>query len=379
MPSFEYVPDGEPHVFGDRVYLYGSHDRFGGMNFCLNDYICYSANVNDLSDWKYEGVIFKANKDFRYINKNEDDRVFTLMYGYEDVDPSTVNEKGTHDLFAPDVVKGNDGKYYLYYCFDCLPQIGVAVCDTPAGEYEFLGLVKYSDGRVLGENEGDLFQFDPGVFVDDDKRIYLYSGNAPMIKEQPGDGLNSQVMELENDMITLKTNPKVLLPSLHVSSGTGFEGHEFFEASSIRKINNKYYLAYSSINSHELCYEISDYPDKEFKYGGTIVDIGNIYLNRLTEKEAVNCLGNTHGIEKINNKWYIFYHRQTNRTNFNRQACAEIIELNEDGSINQVEVTTQGLEGKALDGSLGFAFVLNKPSLTEICKFKEVFIRYAEV
>ena len=42
LPSYEYIPDGEPHVFGDRVYLYGSHDRFGGAGFCLNDYVCYS-------------------------------------------------------------------------------------------------------------------------------------------------------------------------------------------------------------------------------------------------------------------------------------------------------------------------------------------------
>ena len=28
LPSWEYVPDGEPHVFQDRVYVYGSHDRF---------------------------------------------------------------------------------------------------------------------------------------------------------------------------------------------------------------------------------------------------------------------------------------------------------------------------------------------------------------
>ena len=39
MPGYEYVPDGEPHVFGDRIYLYGSHDRFDGEMFCLNDYM----------------------------------------------------------------------------------------------------------------------------------------------------------------------------------------------------------------------------------------------------------------------------------------------------------------------------------------------------
>lgn len=27
LPLTEYIPDGEPHVFGSRVYLYGSHDK----------------------------------------------------------------------------------------------------------------------------------------------------------------------------------------------------------------------------------------------------------------------------------------------------------------------------------------------------------------
>ena len=68
MPTFEYVPDGEPHVFGDRIYLYGSHDRFGGVEFCLNDYICYSALVTDLTDWRYEGVIYRKDQDPRNQN-----------------------------------------------------------------------------------------------------------------------------------------------------------------------------------------------------------------------------------------------------------------------------------------------------------------------
>lgn len=58
LPSWEYVPDGEPHVFGKRVYIYGSHDRFAGYAFCQNDYVCWSAPVDDLTDWQYEGIIY---------------------------------------------------------------------------------------------------------------------------------------------------------------------------------------------------------------------------------------------------------------------------------------------------------------------------------
>ena len=87
--------------------------------------------------------------------------------------------------------------------------------------------------------------------------------------------------------------------------------HAFFEASSIRKIHGKYYLIYSSVNSHELCYAVSDAPDKGYRFGGTVVDIGDVYLHGRTEEEAQNCLGNTHGgIERINGQWYVFYHRQ---------------------------------------------------------------------
>jgi hypothetical protein len=54
LPCYEYIPDGEPYVFGDRVYLYGSHDRFNALLFCVNDYVCWSAPVDDLSNWRLE-------------------------------------------------------------------------------------------------------------------------------------------------------------------------------------------------------------------------------------------------------------------------------------------------------------------------------------
>jgi hypothetical protein len=327
LSGYEYIPDGEPHVFGDRVYVYGSHDRFNGMRFCLNHYICYSADVKDLTEWKYEGVIYRKDQDPRMTD-------------------------GTHELWAPDVVRGKDGRYYLYYCPDNkLKEIGVAVCDTPAGKYEFLGLVSDSSGAAIGDREGDTIQFDPGIFIDDDGTIWLYSGNGPRTKNAVGkEAKASVVMTLEDNMTTIKSEPKRLLPTLGESEGTGFEGHEFFEASSIRKINNKYYLLYSSVKLHELCYAISDKPDGDFRYGGVIISHCDIFPG--TDRTyPVNCYGNNHGgIECINGKWYIFYHRQTNRTMFSRQGCAEEIRILEDGSIPQVEVTSCGLNRGPLIG-----------------------------
>ena len=50
LPSWEYIPDGEPYVFGGRVYIYGSHDMYNGHVFCLGDYVCWSAPVDNLGD-----------------------------------------------------------------------------------------------------------------------------------------------------------------------------------------------------------------------------------------------------------------------------------------------------------------------------------------
>ncbi len=326
LPLYEYIPDGEPHVFGDRVYLYGSHDRFSGEKFCMNDYVCWSAPVADLTDWRYEGVIFRKTQDPRMPN-------------------------GEHEMWAPDVVRGKDGRYYLYYCpDDTVKSIGVAVCQEPAGKYEFLGLVRDADGGVIGKRPGDTIPFDPGVFLDEDGTVYLYSGNGPRTKNAIGkEPKASMVMTLAEDMLTVTGEPKKLLPTLGEAEGTGFEGHEFFEASSIRKIRGKYYLVYSSVALHELCYAVSDRPDGGFRYGGVIVSNCDLFPGR--EEKPLATYGNNHGgLEIIDGEYYIFYHRQTNRSMFSRQGCAERVSILENDSIPQAEITSCGLNGGPLAG-----------------------------
>ncbi|MFE6077466.1 family 43 glycosylhydrolase [Paenibacillus sp. NPDC057886] len=331
LPSYEYIPDAEPYVFGDRIYIYGSHDRFNGESYCLNDYVCWSAPLDDLGNWDCEGTIYKPTQD-------------------------PLNTDGTQQGFAPDLQQGNDGRYYLYYALNRSPIISVAVCDTPAGQYEFYGHVRYSDGTVFGQKSGDVFNFDPGVLVDDDGRVYLYTGFSPKpgylrdMLEQSGlmiDG--AYCVELGPDMLTLKSSPIVSAPGACTAKATSFEEHAFYEASSPRKIGNIYYLIYSSEKSHELCYAVSDRPDSGYVFGGTIVSNGDVGTH--SAGEALNYTGNTHGgIVQINGEWYVFYHRQTNGHHFSRQGCAERIEIMTDGSIAQVEMTSCGLNGGPLTG-----------------------------
>ena len=349
LPADVYIPDGEPHIFGDRVYLYGSHDFEGGWTFCMGDYTVYSAPVDDLSDWRCEGVIYRAEQDPDYQNRKY--------------------------MYAPDVVRGNDGRYYLYYCMSgefgyggYYGPICVAVCDEPAGKYEYLGYVRYPDGTPMKK----YVCFDPCAF-NDDGRIFIYYGTqyqgeendvlaaddakmADVMKRYDksreeilatADNVNGPaVVELEDDMLTVKGEPRHIIPY-----EADFGGHEFFEASSMRKVNGKYYFVYSSQKNHELCYAVSDYPDRDFEFRGTIVSNGDIGVNGVTEDCRMNMTGTTHGsIIEINGQWYVFYHRLTHKSDYSRQACAEPITIAADGTIKQVEMTSCGLNGGPLEG-----------------------------
>ncbi len=323
LPSWEYIPDGEPYVFNDRVYIYGSHDRFNGYAYCLNDYVTWSAPVNDLSDWRYEGIICKTED-----VENNDDR--------------------DSCLYAPDVSVGPDGRYYLFYVDSKRSVVSVAVNDKPTGRFEFYGYVHYSDGTRLGEREGDEPQFDPGVLTEGD-RTYLYTGFCGR-DDRSRTGAMATV--LGPDMLTIIEDPVIIVPSEPYSKGSGYEGHEFFEAPSIRKRGDLYYFIYSSVVMHELCYATSRFPTKDFVYKGVIVSNNDLHIDSYKPAEKPMYYGgNNHGsIVEIDGAWYIFYHRHTNGTNFSRQGCMERIEFLEDGRIPQVEITSCGANSGPLKG-----------------------------
>ena len=323
LPSWEYIPDGEPHVFGDRVYVYGSHDRAHGFAYCLNDYVCWSAPVDNLADWRYEGVIYGRNDD-------------------------PLNQDGAACLYAPDVTQGPDGRYYLYYVLDRQCCVSVAVCDEPAGRYAFLGYVHDKDGGLLGHRPGDEPQFDPGVLTEGD-RTYLYTGFCAI-----GDTSRHGPMMtvLDSDMLTILEEPVTIMPSEPYAGGSGYEGHEFFEASSIRKYGDLYYFVYSSVVMHELCYATSRHPGHGFTFRGVIVSNADMHIDtyKPADKPMFYGANNHGGLVRIREDDYIFYHRHTHGTNFSRQAMAEKVVIEADGTIRQVEMTSCGLNGGPLAG-----------------------------
>jgi hypothetical protein len=345
LPSHEFVADGEPHVFGDRVYLFGSHDQEGGDTYCALDYVFYSVPVDDLTAWSSKGVNYRAVQDPAYA-------------------------QGRRYMYAPDVVRGNDGRFYLYYCMSgekgrggYAGPISVAVADEPDGSYEYLGYVRNADGSPFDQ----YVLFDPAV-INDDGTIRLYYGasfpfdDLPVIArpltrrilasvldttpadiKRRGDRVHGAItVRLGDDMLTVQGEPARIIPT--ATKGTSFAGHAFFEGSSIRKIGDIYYFVYSSWKGHELCYATSEHPDRAFVYRGTIVSTGDIGLGGRKPKDRINQTGTNHGgIEQIAGRWYVFYHRNTHGSLWSRQACAEPITIQPDGSIPQVAVTSTGL------------------------------------
>lgn len=291
LPTWEYIPDGEPRVFGDRVYIYGSHDRPGSDCFCDYQLKVWSAPLSDLHNWTSHGVVFS-----------------TVDYEGHPADVDWTD----NELYAPDVVE-KDGKYYLY-AYIVGAKGCVAVSDRPEGPFRLLSRYRYT----IEKHRDDGIFIDPGVLVDDDGRVYIYCGYLSSYMAELNPANMYEVIDGSYREDILPTDAP----------------HCFYEACSPRKVGGRYYLIYSPKIGSRLDYAVSDLPTGPFEYKGTIVDNGVDFPG-----------GNNHGsICCINGQWYIFYHRMTNGTCMSRRGCVERIEILPDGTIPQVEMTSLGFE-----------------------------------
>ena len=321
LPLWEHIPDGEPYVFEDpdepgkyRLYVYGSHDTHKNK-YCGDNFVVWSAPVEDLTDWECHGVVYTHNG---------------------------------HTLFAPDiteVVKPDGSKEYYLYPNDQSYDGTAAKSDSPEGPFEV-----YATNSVLG--------FDPAVFVDDDGRVYGYWGFQ-----------SSSMAELDpNTMCTIKSGCRELKEADTGIDGSNGGKFRFFEASSMRKITDngftKYVFVYSRMSQNgefgmgatnaTLAYAYSDTPLGPWTYGGTIVDARAREKDENGNNIATQPAGNTHGsLVEVNGEWFIFYHRCINNDQYSRQGTAERVEvsINDNGEviIPEAELTSEGLEVNGLD------------------------------
>ncbi len=286
-PPGVFIADPEVRQMPDgRVYVYGSRDE-PGNSWCSNSYDVLSSS--DLANWSVDQFSFATKGNGKQTNYTED------------------------ILYAPDCIHHN-GKYYLYYCLAADGENeGVAVSDSPYGPFR--------DGKKIAGITG----IDPSVFIDDDGQAYLFWGQWHV-----------RGAKLSKDMLSIEG-------AVHDSLLT-YKKDYFNEGSSVRKRNGIYYLVYGGHSRHgksncaTLEYATATSPLGPYTYRGVIID------NWGSDRNLVN----NHGcITEINGQWYIAYHRPTHATETGtmRKACLEPITFNPDGTINEVEMTTQGVGG----------------------------------
>jgi beta-xylosidase len=288
-PPGVYIADPSAHVWKDgKMYVYGSLDDSPNY-YCSKTY--HVLSTSDMKNWTL------TKNSFASAGAND-----ALTYSDD-------------FLYAPDAQYAN-GKYYLYYCLASRKSTeGVAVSQSPLGSF--------NDAKTINTN--GINQIDPCVFIDDDGQAYYIWGQftAKMAKLKPN--------MVEIDSTTIRDN--IVTEKEHL----------FHEGGYMVKRKGIYYFVYSGLSVKDMptciSYATSKSPWGPFKYGGIIInndgcDPGN---------------WNNHGsLVEFEKQWYVFYHRATHNSNTMRKACVEKIYFNKDGSILEVEMTSQGA-GEPLD------------------------------
>ena len=279
-----YFADPTIKKFGDTYYMYATTDGSG-------------AGFGPAQVW--------TSKDF--VN-------WTLM---------PMNWPDSHWIWAPDVIRHTDGRYYYFYCQPCIIHCGVS--ETPRGPWT----------NILGESEAVLvpdrfvtnaITLDGQTFVDDDGSVYLYWGTWGIYKGF-GCGAGKMTPDLKGFTETR------LIPNT--------EAVDFFEAPFVLKRNGIYYFMYSSGSCHDHTYRVqyatSDHPLGPYEYKGCILETN--------EDGTVHGPGH-HSILKEGDDYYIVYHRHDNphsNRGFHRQLCMDKMEFEADGSIRKVIPTHEGV------------------------------------
>ncbi len=279
LPLHHFIPDVEARTWGDgRIYLYGSMDRCGVMDYCSDVYHVFSSQ--DMRDWTDHGIAFTSRE-----------------------------SHAEKLLYAPDCVRIGDS-YHLFYCAADKSE-GVARACEPFGPFR--------DGKAipLADKDG----IDPAVFVDDDGEVYYFWGQY-----------NLRGARLVPDSLTL--DPSTLQDNLLSESE-----HGFHEGASIRTRDGIYYMVYTDISRGKascLAYATSRHPLGPYEKRGIIIDNDGCDPHNW----------NNHGsIAPFRDQWYVFYHRASKGSRYNRRVCVEPIRFDACGDIAEVEMTTQGCDG----------------------------------
>ncbi|WP_461631430.1 family 43 glycosylhydrolase [Labilibaculum euxinus] len=234
---------------------------------------------------------------------------------------------GLTNCWAPDVMKGKDGKYY-YFMGNCEHgcNIYAYVSDSPIGPWKSL-----KNGQAVipvGTAIKGLPALDAQYFLDDDGSIYSYFGT--WCSSFGGLGW-------------AKIDPKDHCTILESGSIPITQIPEVFEAAYLLKHNGKYILMYSSgdcrLSSYAVHYSYSDSPVGPFNYGD------NSPILKTNQDGSIDSPGH-HSVLKDGDDYYILYHRHDNPHSTGgefRQVCADRLDFLNDSTILPVIPSHKGI------------------------------------
>jgi hypothetical protein len=308
LVSHIYTADPSAHVFNGRIYIYPSHDTATGTkeddlgsHFDMRDY--HILSMDSVGGAVTDHGVALDIKDVAWAGRQ---------------------------MWAPDAAFAN-GKYYLYFPVknkQDVFQIGVATSDKPEGPF-------------VAEKEPikNSYSIDPTVFKDDDGKYYMYFGgiwggqlqrwnnnkydSAAGNRKPEEPAILPRIAKLNADMKSFAEPVKEI--RIVDKDGKPFTEKDndkrFFEAVWMHKYNGKYYLSYSTGDTHFLCYATGDNPYGPFTYQGVILN-------------PVDGWTNHHSIIEFNGKWYLFYHdvQLSGKTHLRNVKVTEL-KYNANGSI----------------------------------------------
>jgi hypothetical protein len=310
-----YIADPSAHVFNNRIYVYGSHDIEG------------TTPEDDL------GSHFEM-RDYRVMSMPRIGGPVTVHPVALDVRNVPWAEK---QMWAPDAAYKN-GRYYLYFPAkdrEGAFRIGVATGTRPEGPF-----------RAEAQPIRGSYSIDPAVFTDENGQSYMYfggiwggqlqrwangrydpNGSKTDLGQDDRPALMPRVAKLSGDMLQFAETPREA--TIVDENGRpllgGDHDRRFFEAAWMHKHEGKYYLSYSTGDTHYLVYATSDSPYGPFTYRGRIM-------------EPVQGWTTHHSIVKVGDRWYLFYHdtQLTNRTHLRNAKVTELVH-NPDGTIRTID------------------------------------------
>lgn len=296
-----YTADPSAHVFEGRIYIYPSHDIEAGAAF------------DD------DGGHFQM-RDYHVLRQDSPTAPATDCGVALSVDDVPWAER---QMWAPDAAT-KDGRYYLYFPAkraDGIFQIGVAVGDRPEGPFA-------PDPEPI---EGS-YSIDPAVYGDEDGAHYMYFGGIwggqlqkyrdnryDAAHEEPtGDApaLGPRVARLAEDMRRFAEAPREVLIVDEAGQPLRADDHDrrYFEAPWIHRHAGRYYLSYSTGNTHYLCYATSDSPYGPFTYQGRIL-------------EPVVGWTTHQSIVQFDGRWWLYYHDSILSGGVTHLRSAKVVEI----------------------------------------------------